>query len=681
MRPSYLKVTGFLAFQNTLEFNFDNLSAAMITGQNATGKSSFIVDAMQFALYGKARTKSDNLINHNCSVAEVVYAFTYKQSYYQITRILQRGKPGKLILLQDNVDVSERLLSNTQDKLEQIINVSQSLLLSVAVAQQDNINTFTDYNPSKRAELLTELLDLQTWEKKKLLINDLIKQADTVYTKIQELRHKYQLNEGNTSILRVQIEQKNTELLLLQNKDIELQQQLDNYVDTITVISKLQQQLAEVKGRYSAMLKQAEQYSVVQKINIKDIIDKIEDITKAYDRQQEVNACSARKVEQIRSELLIVQRTLSTAKLFLSNHNQSELLNIVPCKDIPDLVNTCNLLENARKQKSELEQYLAKWQVTSIHKLIEFLESQETKQQQELQLANAQHNNDINAVGQLYMSLQQAQIVKDKVIAKEQLQKEIDATVIIVNQLQKEIDALPNVQNEVNITSLRNDKQRISLQLQNINNEHTTLNTTLNLLLKDNISCNNQIQELQPLIENLPLLKILQNAYTEIPNLLFYQVVPLIEEYANNILDDIMPEHRLQLRVYKETKANTQQRTLDLISTSPAGDTEFSNLSGSEKFRLSLALRLALVKASAEIHGTPIATFIVDEAFGCLDEVNISIIKTTLQKVATYFDLFLVITHVPELKDTFETEIHLNKPGPKISIINHVTSLSVTLDN
>jgi len=112
---------------------------------------------------------------------------------------------------------------------------------------------------------------------------------------------------------------------------------------------------------------------------------------------------------------------------------------------------------------------------------------------------------------------------------------------------------------------------------------------------------------------------------------------------------------------------------LDVVGWTGTGLRDIENLSGSERFRQGLALRVALARVNAEMYNTQIGFFIVDEGFGSLDPENIDAVRPALQEVAKQFDLFLVITHIEELKDTFDEEIHVraDKNGSTINVLNH----------
>src|SRR5262249_8377123 len=78
---------------------------------------------------------------------------------------------------------------------------------------------------------------------------------------------------------------------------------------------------------------------------------------------------------------------------------------------------------------------------------------------------------------------------------------------------------------------------------------------------------------------------------------------------------------------------------------------------GSAKFRQSLALRVAIARYNKERNQAQVDFFVVDEGFGSLDDENVVKTKMALKELASSFDLFLIITHVSELMDTFDNKI------------------------
>jgi exonuclease SbcC len=91
------------------------------------------------------------------------------------------------------------------------------------------------------------------------------------------------------------------------------------------------------------------------------------------------------------------------------------------------------------------------------------------------------------------------------------------------------------------------------------------------------------------------------------------------------------------------------------------GPRDYATFSGSEKFRLSLALRIALAQCVARRTGTPIETVVVDEGFGNLDAASQTSATMTLEKLSHQgWDVFAV-THIPAIQETFPVTMEVSK--------------------
>lgn len=95
MIPLHLRLSGFLSYREPVEIDFTTFELACISGSNGAGKSS-LLDAITWALYGKARKQDDSLIHTLAKSAEVSLIFTYEGNIYRIQRTKIRDKTGML---------------------------------------------------------------------------------------------------------------------------------------------------------------------------------------------------------------------------------------------------------------------------------------------------------------------------------------------------------------------------------------------------------------------------------------------------------------------------------------------------------------------------------------------------------------------------------------------------------
>ena len=71
MRPIRLEIRGFTAFREPQVVDFDGLDLFAITGPTGSGKSS-ILDALTFALYGRAERVGDGVRSDRSAITAAV---------------------------------------------------------------------------------------------------------------------------------------------------------------------------------------------------------------------------------------------------------------------------------------------------------------------------------------------------------------------------------------------------------------------------------------------------------------------------------------------------------------------------------------------------------------------------------------------------------------------------------
>src|SRR5512138_2474255 len=95
MIPIRLFLSGFLSYQEPVDLDFTSFDLACISGSNGAGKSS-LLDAITWALFGRARRRDDAIINSHAQLAEVIYDFRYEGNLYRVQRLKPRDKTTML---------------------------------------------------------------------------------------------------------------------------------------------------------------------------------------------------------------------------------------------------------------------------------------------------------------------------------------------------------------------------------------------------------------------------------------------------------------------------------------------------------------------------------------------------------------------------------------------------------
>lgn len=193
MIPLSLQISGFLSYKDPVEIDFTSFDLACIAGQNGAGKSS-ILDAMTWALFGRARKHDESVINIQSDTAEVSFTFQYEGNVYRVFRVNPRGDTKLVefhIRQESSPDadplwkpLSERTLRATDARIEEVLRLDYETFINAAFFLQGEADQFTQQNPSDRKRILSQVLGLGVWETYR---KRAYQRRKTVETKIDKL--------------------------------------------------------------------------------------------------------------------------------------------------------------------------------------------------------------------------------------------------------------------------------------------------------------------------------------------------------------------------------------------------------------------------------------------------------------------------------------------------------------
>lgn len=220
---------------STINFNLNKSPFTVIVGENGSGKSSLIVDALHFSLFGKIIRKGiklsqviNNINKKNC---EVSIDFDVNGISYRIERGLA---PDYLHLYKDGKMVDERASKViVQKEIEDLLGFDQNTFKNVCILSLNNNKTFMDLTPEETRNVVENLLGIQVYsqmlDKAKEFVKEnkeklkvLIKDSDIYFRLIEENKNKI----NNTNKLKDEFEKnkiKQLKELLEEKKKLELE--------------------------------------------------------------------------------------------------------------------------------------------------------------------------------------------------------------------------------------------------------------------------------------------------------------------------------------------------------------------------------------------------------------------------------------------------------------------------
>ena len=203
MVPLKLAVKNFLCYRGDVPpLDFEGIHLACLSGQNGHGKSA-LLDAITWALWGKARARDDSLIYFGADEMRVELDFKARDDRYRVvrrrTKPTGRGRSGSsdLQLQLANGDkyipITRNSLRDTEADIHRIIGMDYDTFINSAFLLQGRADEFTNKTPSQRKEVLGKLIGLQEYEELQERAKERVKEEGSKASQIEgRLQHIHQ---------------------------------------------------------------------------------------------------------------------------------------------------------------------------------------------------------------------------------------------------------------------------------------------------------------------------------------------------------------------------------------------------------------------------------------------------------------------------------------------------------
>ncbi len=200
MIPHKLSLQNFLSYKAPQEpLDFSQMHLAVLIGQNGHGKSA-LLDAMTWALWGKARASDDALMHLGSTEMQVGFEFRLGEQLYRVARKRHRrgrtSKPRLDLFIWDEEGgrwqpLTETTVTATQRKIEDILRMDYDTFEHTAFLKQGEADAFTTATPGKRKNILGKVLNLAQYDRYAARAREVAKtlqrEVDGLEGRIQEL--------------------------------------------------------------------------------------------------------------------------------------------------------------------------------------------------------------------------------------------------------------------------------------------------------------------------------------------------------------------------------------------------------------------------------------------------------------------------------------------------------------
>jgi len=171
MIPLKLRMRNFMCYSEDVPLlDLSDIHVACLVGDNGHGKSA-ILDAMTWALWGKARARSpDELIHQGKTEMEVELEFLLADNRYRIIRKRDkrgRGRSSLEFQLKDNGrfrPLTGDTIRQTQNEIIDLLRMDYETFINSAFLLQGRADEFTTKPPAERKRILGEILGLSLYD-------------------------------------------------------------------------------------------------------------------------------------------------------------------------------------------------------------------------------------------------------------------------------------------------------------------------------------------------------------------------------------------------------------------------------------------------------------------------------------------------------------------------------------
>lgn len=694
MIPVKLAMTNFMCYGPIVtELDFAGIHVACLSGENGHGKSA-IIDAMTWALWGKARSSRDNeLVHLGQEFMEVVFDFAVEGHVYRVIRQRQiEGASGRgilefQILANDHaIPLTGSIMRETQDKINSVIRMDYNTFINSALLLQGRADEFTRQAPGERKRILGEILDLSRFDALEEMAKVKVGEADARIQQIVAV-----ISESEKEIENLPAYKK--DLAIAEAGAADIADKLDEEKAALLVVQFDEAKLALKRQELESLSKNIEVLSdelsiVVDRVDRYDpdeLVSKHADLVRVKNRLD-----GADEIETLVDQTIKALMDLSTRFASLKEEDRQLGVDIdnlgEEISKLSDAEAVCPLCgaELSESHRHEIVDGKDKTRIAKIgRRLVIDRELKEIAvEKSSLQDSQAEHK----ATLQEFRSLRTLEIELVKTISQlENDAYQVEEWRAKKLELSDRIDKLATSEADraaecaellARLDKLEDLRGRINA----LEDQESYFKGLLGGIKERIAYCDRLKKTVGEKDSEMALVKQEKSCFEElrlafgrrgIQAMIIEAVLPEVEDEANELLAK-MTDGRMRVRfeTQKETLKGKSVETLDIIVSDELGDRGYDLFSGGEAFRINFAIRVALSRLLARRAGARLQVLMMDEGFGSQDSSGRSRLVEAINSVQDEFELILVVTHLEELKDSFPVRIDVTKSavGSRISV-------------
>ena len=685
MIPLKLSLSNFLCYRDGVPaLDLSGIHVACLSGDNGHGKSA-LLDAMTWALWGKARASTeDELVHMGQTEAAVDFEFAVDGTRYRVLRKRKRAGTRKRgeSMLDFFVDeagewrvLTGASLSDTSQRIQETLKMDYDTFINSAYLAQGRADEFVRRTPGGRKEVLASILGLDQYEVLAGRCKGLAKVAEFEQQQFQQALERIDgqlihrdAQEGELAEVQYALDKIAADLATQEALVETLRQTAEAAVRLRALLVPAEEQLEQAVDEAARYGEQA----LSSRRRVSRDIAAGRQAGDARERHAKLSEMKAAGVDALRLERMLAE----IEGLRATNGELRVQIDELERKkaEFEGGVGSCPLCGTilAAEHREEISAGYARDIEERSSRFVD-----NTVRQDDLHLgARALRK----SVAKLDSELAEAaEWVRQAEQAEAQLKVESQALVVAeeaeaswkerASQARQEVDRLktemaeqPDVgpqlaQARRTLEELRADERRQRQALGAVEQELDRFRI-LEAERGPTVLAFNEAGRRKAIHEELTL----AFGKNGVQALIIDGVLPEIACEADRLLGQMTNGRMtLSMSTQRETQQGTVAETLDIKISDELGTRSYELYSGGEAFRINFALRIALSRLLARRAGAPLPTLIIDEGFGSQDSAGRERLVEGIRAIQDDFKCVLVVTHLDELRDAFPVRIEVQK--------------------
>ena len=670
------------------------IDAIGICGPNGAGKST-IVEALTFALFGKCTSTerkelgNEAIIRDSQEEAFVSLIFEKDDQEYTVERTARKKGTGTATLTSSGKTIQAGAATVTA-MVQSIVGMDYDTFVSSTIIRQDEMDKISDLRPGERKDILSKIFRLELYDKLKKTTHERLTKTKNEAEAAEILAKQLRPFVSNEDKIRTDLENSETASKHLDANILKDSQELGRIEDEIAKAIKRRSDYDTKHSQLISLEREINSINSLIQSTSKEIFAARESEKELYTLKVELENISHLELERLELEGLKEQLTISILqqqqqtrslkqtineeKEYYGTIQNSQTAECPVCKRPLDDQHRHQVLEQFNSKLDQLTRQLSKVTMQALadrkeldNEILPKLGQIEEKMNivQKLQLKKARLE---GAASQLSRLIESERDLKSKLkIADSEKQK-----------LSTDLIGLEDVTQYLG--KLESERKTTSTTLLSFREERARTEESCKYLRSQLAQIANAREEIDRIqrqtagqTETIAVYEILENAFGKdgIPTVILKNLVPEVEEDASRILYALSNGRmRIGFQFGRETKTGTQTDQLVVEAEDETGHHPVTRFSGGERMRINLALRLGISEVIARRSGYKgkIETLIIDEGLSALDDEGRQATIEILRQLRKRFRKILVISHLDDIKDAFESRLIVSRAASGESI-------------